>query len=311
MDVTGKENEKENEGIRLDEISKTFRKKRILNNISFTVEKGDLFGFLGPNGAGKTTTMRIILGLLAPDTGSVTVGGSDFAASPEIRRRTGVILEGHGLYENMSLIDNLNFYFSLYHQGKDSKRVPKIIEEVGLSRYGEEKVGNFSTGMKKKAALARSLVHKPDYLFLDEPTTGLDPEAQMEFRELIRVLSKDRKVTLFLNSHNLEEVQKICNKVAIVNNGSIVVSDSVEALQDKYSEPAVLITLYSAVDAEEVGKFLEGNDKILRTTVKGATVEAVLKEDNFTLTELLRYGVEIKEFTRRVKSLEEVYMEIV
>ncbi len=303
--------EKNINAILLEGVTKTFQKKQVLRNIGFSVQRGDLFGFLGPNGAGKTTTMRIILGLLDPDGGTVLVDGRPFKNEPAVRRRTGVILEGHGLYEDMSLFDNIYYYASLFGMDEGKSKTEEMIHKVGLTPKSGAKVGTFSSGMKKKAALARSLVHEPEYLFLDEPTTGLDPEAQVEFRELIRHLSEEKGITLFFNSHNLDEVQKICNKVAIIGKGSVLVSDSVRALQKRYSEPTVGITLYSEGDARKLCALLEDHEKITDIKNDNNTVEAVLREDSFTLRELLSYGVEIKEFTTKVKTLEDVYMEIV
>ena len=296
-------------GIVVQNVSKTFAKKSVLNNISFFVGKGELFGFLGPNGAGKTTTMRIILALLEADNGTVLIDGTSFHLDPSIRRRTGVLLEGHGLYEEMSLYDNIVYYAALY--GMKVEQARGIIRRVGLASHSEEKVGTFSSGMKKRAALARALVHEPEYLFLDEPTTGLDPEAQIEFRELIGNLSRERGITLFLNSHNLDEVQKICTNVAIISGGKILVSESLLKLQHKYGEPAVFITLYDDENARRLEELLKQNDKVVRTGLSGRRVEAVLHKDNLTLQDVLTYGIEIKEFTVRVKSLEEVYMDIV
>ncbi len=297
------------DGILVRDVSKAFKKKKVLSNISFSVAKGELFGFLGPNGAGKTTTMRIILGLLNADSGSVFIGGSSFRADPSVRRRTGVLLEGHGLYEDMTLSDNIGYYAALHGVGE--KEAVRTIRRVGLAGSADEKVGNFSSGMKKKAALARALVHEPEYLFLDEPTNGLDPEAQIDFRELIGSLYRERGITLFLNSHNLDEVQKICTQVAIISGGSILVSDSLSGLQRQYSEPAVYITLYSEEEALRLDALLKNNNAVARTEVRGKQIEAVLREDNFTLQDVLAYGIHVKEFTCRVKSLEEVYMEIV
>jgi ABC-2 type transport system ATP-binding protein len=296
-------------GILVDNVSKAFRKKQVLKDIRFAVKRGELFGFLGPNGAGKTTTMRIILGLLNADSGSALIDGTSFRADPSVRRRTGVLLEGHGLYEDMTLSDNIRYYASL--NGAGEREAARTIRRVGLAGSADEKVGNFSSGMKKKAALARALVHEPEYLFLDEPTSGLDPEAQIDFRELIGSLSRERGITLFLNSHNLDEVQKICTQVAIISGGSILVSDSLAGLQRQYSEPAVYITLYSEEDALRLDALLKNNNTVVRTEVRGKQIEAVLREDNFTLQDVLAYGVDVKEFTSRVKSLEEVYMEIV
>lgn len=297
--------------VHIDGVSKSFGKKKVLEEISFSVGKGDLFGFLGPNGAGKTTTMRIILGLIEADRGSASVFGGRFGDSPGVRMKTGVVLDEHGLYEDMALWRNLEFYCGLYDVSRPKERITELLAAVGLTGQGNDKVGNFSTGMKKRAALARALIHDPELLFLDEPTAGLDPEAQVGFRNVIARLSRERGVTVFFNSHNLDEVQKICSRVALIDRGRIAVCDTVVNLQAKYSEPGVMFTVYSEAEAEEICKRLESNRKINRTERDGTRVICFLRERDFRLQDLLQYGIEIREFTLHRKTLEEVYMDIV
>lgn len=296
-------------GIQVQGVSKSFRGKKVLEDIQLSVPRGELFGFLGPNGAGKTTMMRIILGLLDADSGAALVGGGNFRDNPSVRSRTGVMLEGHGLYENMTLRDNIRYYGELL--GVSPADCDAAITATGMSSSMDDKVGTFSTGMRKKAALARALVNRPEYLFLDEPTAGLDPEAQVEFRDLIGRLSGERGITLFLNSHNLDEVQKICGSIGIISGGRLLVSDSLDRLQQQYSDPALHITLYSEEDALSLDRMLQNNEKVRHTRVTGTKIEAVLKEEDLALKDVLGYGIDIREFTRRVKTLEEVYMEIV
>lgn len=282
-----------------------------IEDLTLDVKKGEIFGFLGPNGAGKTTTMRIILGLIEADRGSASVFGSRFGESPDIRMKTGVVLDEHGLYEDMPLRRNLEFYCGLYDVGRPKERITELLAAVGLTGQENEKVGNFSTGMKKRAALARALIHDPELLFLDELTAGLDPEAQIGFRNVIARLSRERGVTVFLNSHNLDEVQKICSRVAVIDRGRIAVCDTVANLQARYSEPGVMFTVYSEAEAEEICKRLESDRKINRTERDGTRVICFLQEKDFRLRDLLQYGIEIKEFVLHRKTLEEVYMDIV
>jgi ABC-2 type transport system ATP-binding protein len=296
--------------VHLEGVSKSFGKKQVLEEITFSVEKGDLFGFLGPNGAGKTTTMRIILGLLEPDRGTALVFGDRFGDSAVLRLRAGVVLDEHGLYEDMTLGKNLGFYCSLYGISRPKERTAELLAAVGLAGEEDRKVGEFSSGMEKRAALARALVNDPQILFLDEPTAGLDPEAQIGFRGVLSRLSEERGVTVFLNSHNLDEVQKICSRVGVINRGRIEVCDTVASLQARYSEPTVMFSVYSEEDGRELSERLRGNRKIGRIERDGTKIVCILLDEDFRLRELLEYGIEIREFAVQQKTLEEVYMDI-
>lgn len=179
--------------IEIQNLTKDFNGKTVLNGISFEVEEGEIFGYLGPNGAGKTTTLRIILGLLKPTTGEVLVMGKNLGDDEELRKRVGVVLESDGLYDRLTAYDNLDYYAQLYGISDRKGRLKQLLEFVELYERRNDKVGDFSTGMKRKLALARSLIHEPDILFFDEPSIGLDPEAQRMVRDLILRLSKEEQ----------------------------------------------------------------------------------------------------------------------
>ncbi len=227
--------------IEIQNLTKDFNGKTVLNGISFEVEEGEIFGYLGPNGAGKTTTLRIILGLLKPTTGEVLVMGKNLGDDEEQRKRVGVVLESDGLYDRLTAYDNLDYYAQLYGISDRKGRLKQLLEFVELYERRNDKVGDFSTGMKRKLALARSLIHEPDILFFDEPSIGLDPEAQRMVRDLILRLSKEEKRTVFLNSHDLDEVQRICTRIAILQKGKLKAYDTVENLRRKFSKPVVEI----------------------------------------------------------------------
>ena len=200
--------------IEVKNLVKEFNGRKVLDGISFEVEEGEVFGYLGPNGAGKTTTLRIILGLLNPTSGEAIVMGRNLAEDDEARKKVGVVLENDGLYENLSAFDNLEYYAQLYDVSNRKEKIEDLLRFVGL--YGRnEKVGFFSKGMIRKLAIARAIINDPEVLFLDEPSSGLDPDAQRMVRNLILELSKEGK-TVFLNSHDLDEVQRICDRIAIL-----------------------------------------------------------------------------------------------
>lgn len=210
--------------IEVQNLTKTFNGKTVLNGITFEVKEGEIFGYLGPNGAGKTTTMRITLGLLKPTSGNALVLGQNLGENEGLRNKVGVLLENDGVYDKLSAYENLDYYAQLYGLSDSierKRRIEELLDFVGLSNRKKDKVGNFSKGMKRKLGLVRAMIHNPDILFFDEPSSGLDPEAQRMVRDLILRLSTEEKRTVFLNSHDLDEVQRVCTKIAILQDGEI------------------------------------------------------------------------------------------
>jgi ABC-2 type transport system ATP-binding protein len=299
--------------IEVQKVTKKFNGKTVLNDISFEVKEGEIFGYLGPNGAGKTTTMRIILGLLKPTRGEALVMGKNLGSDEELRRSVGVVLENDGLYERLTAYDNLEYYAQLYDVSDRKGRIKELLEFVGLYERRNEKVGDFSRGMKRKLALARSLIHEPDILFFDEPSTGLDPEAQRMVRDLILRLSKEEKRTVFLNSHDLDEVQRICTRIAILHRGAIKAYDSVENLRRKFSKSAFAIAVAREEDAESALDLIQSLDYVSTCERDNAWITVVLKEKSAStlLSTLVREGIKVEELKKLEKSLEDVYLDIV
>ena len=216
--------------IKVEKLNKSFKNKKVIEDITFSVKKGSVFGFFGPNGAGKTTTLRIILGLIKADSGEALVFNNSFDNLIEKKQKIGVVLENSGSYESLTAYENLKFYSKIYKIENIEKKIKEVLDIVDLTESKNKKVGEFSTGMKKKLSLARALLSDPEVLFLDEPTTGLDPLAQRDFRELILYLSKNKKVTIFLNTHNLLEAEKICDEIAIIYNKKIKLKGKLKTL---------------------------------------------------------------------------------
>lgn len=210
--------------IEAQNLSRSFRTVRALENISFSVPEAEIFGFLGPNGAGKTTAIRMLTGQLRPTSGSARVAGFDVVRErTELKRRIGVVFENQNLYERMSAVDNLTFIADLY--GVSRRRVPEVLEEVGLADRAREPIQRFSNGMKQRLLIARALLPRPKVLFLDEPTRGLDPGMARDIRAIIAGLAKDG-TTVFLTTHYMEEADRLCGRVAILNRGRIVALDA-------------------------------------------------------------------------------------
>lgn len=229
-----------NSVIELDKVWKKLGTREILNDISFTVESGDIFGYLGPNGAGKTTTIRVILGLFKPDSGKVSIMGEDVSRD-EVRTKVGFVLETDGLYDNLSAYENLDYYCQIYDVPHSRDRIEEMFRLVGLTDRASDKVAAYSKGMRQKLALARAMVHEPDLLILDEPTAGVDPTGQIEVRDIILNMAHQRGKTIFLSSHNLDEVQRICNRIALIDQGEIKLYGELDKLRQDMGRREVMI----------------------------------------------------------------------
>jgi ABC-2 type transport system ATP-binding protein len=200
-----------------------------VDNISFEVETGEIFGFLGPNGAGKTTTIKMLTGQLRPTSGYARVVGCDVVDErQELKPQIGVVFEYQNIYERLSARDNLSFYARLYGVEKD--RIREVLAQVGLMGRERDKIKKYSNGMKQRLLIARALLHEPKVLFLDEPTRGLDPGVARDIRAIVADLAKEG-VTIFLTTHYMEEADRLCNRVAIIDQGRIVALDGPEKLK--------------------------------------------------------------------------------
>jgi ABC-2 type transport system ATP-binding protein len=298
--------------IEVQNLTKKFNGKTILNGISFEVKEGEIFGFLGPNGAGKTTTMKIILGLLKPTSGNALVFGKNLGDNDDLRRRVGVLLENDGLYEHLSAYENLNYYAQLYSVSEIEDKIKELLEFVDLSERQNDKVGTFSRGMKRRLALARSIIHDPEVLFYDELSSGLDPEAQKMVRNLILCLSEGKGKTIFLNSHDLDEVERTCSRIAILQKGEIRAYDTIENLREKSSKSAVEIALTSNEEVDKALILLKSLDYVSECQQDDLKVTAIMKgeETSTVLSVLMKEGIKVEE-VKRARSLEDIYLDIV
>jgi ABC-2 type transport system ATP-binding protein len=224
-------------------IKRTAREVRAVEDVSFDIEEGELFGLLGPNGAGKTTTVKMLTTLLIPTAGWAAVKGFDVVKqSQQVREQIGFIFGGErGLYWRLSGIDNLRYFASLYGVSPEvsKRRIPYLLELVGLHGRGDEKVEGFSRGMKQRLHVARTLLHDPPVLFLDEPTIGLDPVGAREFRNVILNLQSEKK-TILLTTHYMFEADALCDRVAVINHGCIIAMDTPAGLKQHVSDLSVV-----------------------------------------------------------------------
>ena len=219
--------------IEVNQLTKRYNGIVAVDNMTFQVKEGEIFGFLGPNGAGKTTTLRLLTGLTKPTSGSVKVAGHDILAeSVKVRECVGIVPEVSNVYDEMTAWDNLIFASQLYSVPNDQRaeRANELLKLFGLYERRMSRVGTFSRGMKRRVTIAAALIHKPSILFLDEPTTGLDVQSSRMIRSLIKELNKSGS-TVFLTTHYIEEADQLCQRVAIISQGRIVNVDSPEKLK--------------------------------------------------------------------------------
>jgi ABC-2 type transport system ATP-binding protein len=231
--------------IRIEDLTRSYGPQKAVDGISFTVRAGEVLGFLGPNGAGKTTTMKLICGLAAPDSGRITVGGKDVALEPEaVRRMIGYLPESNPLYEDMPVLDLLRFTARIQSVPADriDERLRTMVEACGLEREKHKRIGELSKGYRQRVGLAQAMVHDPDVLILDEPTTGLDPNQIVEIRELIKELGRAK--TVIFSTHILPEVEATCDRILIIDKGRIVADGGPAELRSKaQGQDVVRITI--------------------------------------------------------------------
>ena len=255
-------------GIVAEGLSKRFGALTAVDRLSFKVDPGEIFGLLGPNGSGKTTTVRLLSCLIAPSEGSARVAGFDIAKEPlKVREAVGVLTENPGIYDRLSAVENMEFFaeaYGLTNKAERDARIRELLEFFDLWDRRGDKVGTFSKGMRQKLAIAKAVVHRPEALFLDEPSSGLDPKAAKDIRDLMEDMSRREKHTIVLCTHNLEEAERLCSRVMIIRKGATLATGSIEDLRRKMH------------GAPELEVRLEGaSEKLLKAAAKLRGVKAV------------------------------------
>lgn len=298
--------------ISLDRVNKELSGRQILKDVTLDVKQGDIFGYLGPNGAGKTTTIRIVLGLMRATSGKVSVLGQDVQID-KARQKIGFVLETDGLYDNMTAYDNLVYYAKLYDISQPAQKVDEVLKLVNLADRSRDKVGTYSKGMRQKLALARAIVPDPELLIFDEPTAGVDPTGQIEIRQLMLDMIHKQGKTILLSSHNLDEVQRICDRIAIIHKGQIRLYGELEKLEREMGQGGVEIETAEPIEPSIIAELdnlpdvrvREKRDRIL-TLSAGQNVDV-----SIIVTLLASRGVRIEQFKRQEVSLEEMFATIV
>ncbi|MBK8025074.1 MAG: ABC transporter ATP-binding protein [Chloroflexi bacterium] len=303
--------------IELRGVTRRFGATTAVDDLSLTVDAGEVFGFLGHNGAGKTTTVRLLNGVLTADSGEIRVMGLDpRVQGPELRARTGVLTETPSLDERLNAVDNLTYYADLYGVPVDRVpgRVQTMLEAFGLADRAREKVGGYSKGMKQRLALGRAFLHEPEMIFLDEPTAGLDPVAAQELHQMIRHASREEGRTVFLCTHNLVEAQRLCDRVAVMEHGHLVAAGTPHQLA-RETGADLRYTLEVAPGQQEAAC----RAAAAHPSVKGAQVAesngaAVIlsvtdrEAVSDILVALLAAGIRLYALTPHDTSLEDIYL---
>jgi ABC-2 type transport system ATP-binding protein len=304
-----------NNMLKVINLNKKYGELEVLKNISFEIKKGTIYGFLGPNGAGKTTTMNILSGLIDFNGGEVYLDGEIFKKNKRhLLRKVGYLPQNPIFYNYMSAIEYLHFIGELTNMPETNikARTAEILDIVKLTDAAKRKVGQYSGGMKQRLGIAVALFNKPEMVFLDEPTSALDPEGRMEILEYIKDL-KSVGTTVFLSTHILSDIERVCDEVSILDKGKIIISDNLESLKSKYIQPIFDI---------EFEKCCFNFDKIL---LESKWVEKVLKKENkasiyvnnidIAKSELLKLLVQgentILSFNLRKSNLEDIFMRLV
>jgi ABC-2 type transport system ATP-binding protein len=246
-------------------LTKDFKTLRAVNDLNLEVKKGQTYGFLGPNGAGKSTTIRMLTGFMTPTAGSIELMGMDMLKNPcSVRERMGIVPDQFGFYPLMTADEHLKFYGDLYGMNPKDRddNIDKLIPMVGLDERREAKLGEYSHGMKQRLAIAQALLNDPDLLFLDEPTTGLDPQGSYETRQLIKKLSQGG-LTIFVSSHILPEIQEIASHVGIINRGILIKQDTIDNIMAATSQTGGVIIMVQVAKPGDLSTVLKDRDWVL------------------------------------------------
>lgn len=258
--------------LEIKNVSKYYGKTKVVDNISFDVKKGEIFGFLGPNGAGKTTTIKMILGLLSIDEGNIKINGYDVKKDFEkAMEYIGGIVENPDMYGYMSAVDNLKLFAKI--RNVDYSEVYKYLKLVGLEKSMNQKVSKYSLGMKQRAGLALSLLHSPKILILDEPTNGLDPVGIKDLRDILKKLAKESNTSVLVSSHILSEMELMCDRVAVIDKGKIV---KVESLTQSENDEIVK-TVQCVIKVKQ-------QDKAVNILKEKLNKEAKIKDEKIYIT---------------------------
>lgn len=304
--------------IEVENLTKMFNDFVAVDDISFDVKKGEIFGLLGPNGAGKSTTLRMLSTLSRPTKGTATIGGYDIVKNDsEVRKLIGIVSEKMIMYDRLTAKENLVFFGSLFNISKDilRKRIDELLELVQLTKWKNSLVGTFSTGMRQRMNVIRALLNMPQVLFLDEPTLGLDPQSSVEIREFIKNLNRENKTTIVLTTHMMVEADLLCDRIGIIDHGKIVALDTSTNLKKLISGAnTTLLKLEIANLTPELMTAIRGLDCVESVSQENTThvrIHAHGDEAFDTVIDLIRaQKVAITSIENLQPTLEDVFLHI-
>ncbi|MDG1238344.1 MAG: ABC transporter ATP-binding protein [Flavobacteriales bacterium] len=292
-----------NKLLEIRHLEKSFGSFKAVNDISLHVNKGDIYGFLGPNGAGKSTTLRMVLGLIKPNKGEILISNKSIEGNDrKFLNNIGALIEKPDFYKNLSALDNLKILFKM-SQLKNKNRISEVLNEVNLWDKRNQKVGGYSQGMKQRLGIAQTLLHQPSLIILDEPSNGLDPQGQAAMRNLILRINKDMGITIIISSHILSEIEKIANRMVVINKGQKILEGNVKELMAKE-----LLKVNFKTESVEDLKDLLSNKKI-DFEVRNNNIIALINEENIPLVieDIVKNNISIQE-VRQMRTLEELFL---
>ncbi|MDP4178404.1 MAG: ABC transporter ATP-binding protein [Bacillota bacterium] len=295
--------------LEVKDVHKHLGKREIIKGISFNVKEGEIFGFLGPNGAGKTTTIRMLVGMIKPNNGSISIMGHDINKDKvNALKHIGAVVENPEMYTYLSGMDNLKLVASLRNIPK--KDLEDVIEMVNLKDRINDKVKKYSLGMKQRLGLASALIGKPSLLILDEPTNGLDPTGILDFREIVKKAARERNTAVLISSHILSEVQHLCDTVAFINKGTI---QSIESIKDGTVNNKTDTVVLVIRESEKCSEILKTMEYIYDFTSENNVFTLNVKADSTPeiVFNLAKNNIAVREIYKKNSDLEERYMELV
>ena len=299
-------------------LTKRFNSFTAVDHLSFEVGEGEIFGILGPNGAGKTTTIRMLACLLTPSEGTAFVGGFDVVDdSLRVREMVGILTENPSLYDRLTAMENMEFFAEAYgvsDRQARSKKIRDLLDFFDLWPRRDDKVGSYSKGMKQKLAIARALVHDPDVLLLDEPTSGLDPRSSKDIRDLMEELSRREGQTILLCTHRLEDAERLCSRVMLINEGGMVTMGTTDELRSQIAGTPILRVRLGEV-SETVVDAVRSTEGVEAVAVDGTMLSVSVKDAEgitpYVVRSVVMAGGMVQSVEVLKPSLEEIYLKLV
>lgn len=289
--------------VRLQNLTKVIGKKKIIDDLTLDLYSGQITGFLGPNGAGKTTTIRMMTGLMKATSGEVFIEGKPLSEDfEESMSKVGVIVENPEMYKYMSGYKNL-VHFARMNKNVSKERIDEVIAQVGLQKRIHEKVSTYSLGMRQRLGLAQAILHKPKFLILDEPTNGLDPAGIREFRTYLKKIAVEDGVAIFVSSHLLAEIELMCDRIAVIQNGKLLSIQEVNEQQKSYY-------YIEASEKEKVVEFFKHKEITMEPQGSGYVIPLNKEEVPALVAEMIANGLQIYSITPNRKTLEDQFLEI-